>query len=149
MVAGEKLDARHCEAMEEVLRRVQFRTFDIENTHLEDEVSTNIYTYAWKNTQHNVKEKGKIFLWWQCMFAHQYFKLPNLIRKYNFQITTNLVWYFMWFYLLLWYGIEMRCWYLAVLLHISSIMIIIMTHMSRCVMEMCSVVCCLSYMISI
>ena len=35
---GERLDLRHCETMEEILRRVQFRTIDLEATHLDDEV---------------------------------------------------------------------------------------------------------------
>ena len=39
-VTGEKLDLRHCETIEEILRRVQFRTIDLEATHLDVEVST-------------------------------------------------------------------------------------------------------------
>ena len=35
---GERLDLRHCETIEEVLKRVQFRTIDLEATHLDDEV---------------------------------------------------------------------------------------------------------------
>ena len=35
---GERLDAKHCETLEEILRRVQFRTIDLEATHLDDEV---------------------------------------------------------------------------------------------------------------
>ncbi len=35
---GERMDYRHCETLEEVLRRVQFRTMDLEGTGLEDEV---------------------------------------------------------------------------------------------------------------
>ncbi|XP_064622160.1 protein phosphatase 1 regulatory subunit 37-like isoform X2 [Lineus longissimus] len=34
---GERLDVRHCETLEEVLRRVQFKTVDLEATHLDDE----------------------------------------------------------------------------------------------------------------
>ena len=36
---GERLDYKHCETIEEILRRVQFRTIDLEATHLDDEVS--------------------------------------------------------------------------------------------------------------
>lgn len=36
----ENLDSRHCETLEEVFRRVQFRTIDLEATKLEEEVCT-------------------------------------------------------------------------------------------------------------
>ena len=36
--SGVKLDLKSCEAMEEVFKKVQFFTLDIENTNLEDEV---------------------------------------------------------------------------------------------------------------
>ncbi|XP_021344173.1 protein phosphatase 1 regulatory subunit 37-like, partial [Mizuhopecten yessoensis] len=34
---AEKLDIRHCESLEEVLRRVQFKCIDLEACHLDDE----------------------------------------------------------------------------------------------------------------
>ena len=37
---GEKMDTKHCETLEEVFRRVQFRLVDLEGTHLEEEVSS-------------------------------------------------------------------------------------------------------------
>ena len=40
-VTGERLDQRHCETLEEILRRVQFRTIDLEATHLDVEVSSD------------------------------------------------------------------------------------------------------------
>ena len=36
---GEHLDVKHCETLEEVLRRVQFRTIDIESTRLDEDVT--------------------------------------------------------------------------------------------------------------
>ena len=38
--SGVKLDSRNCEALEEVFRRVRTKTLDLENTGLEDDVST-------------------------------------------------------------------------------------------------------------
>ena len=45
VISGERLDSKHCETLEEILRRVQFRTFDLENTHLDDEVRSYIHAY--------------------------------------------------------------------------------------------------------
>ena len=39
-VVGENIDGRVCETLEEVFRRVQFKTVDIEATSLDEEVST-------------------------------------------------------------------------------------------------------------
>lgn len=38
MFLGEKLSLKHCEALEEVLRRLQFNIVDLEGCYLEDEV---------------------------------------------------------------------------------------------------------------
>ncbi|KAJ8309009.1 hypothetical protein KUTeg_013883 [Tegillarca granosa] len=40
---GEKLDIRHCECLEEILRRVQFRTIDLEACHLDDETAVALF----------------------------------------------------------------------------------------------------------
>ncbi|CAD5123043.1 DgyrCDS11422 [Dimorphilus gyrociliatus] len=40
---GEKIDVKHCETLEEILRRVQFRTLDLEASHLEDECGIAIF----------------------------------------------------------------------------------------------------------
>ena len=45
-VTGEKLDLRHCETIEEILRRVQFRTIDLEATHLDVEVSNAAHRHT-------------------------------------------------------------------------------------------------------
>lgn len=37
-MTGETLNARHVETLEEIFRRVQFSTIDMEATHLDDEV---------------------------------------------------------------------------------------------------------------
>ena len=39
---GVKLDVKSCEALEEIFKRVQVHTLDIENTNLEDEVQCKI-----------------------------------------------------------------------------------------------------------
>lgn len=38
---GEKLDVKHCETLEEVFKRVQFRMLDLEASNLTDDVSIN------------------------------------------------------------------------------------------------------------
>lgn len=38
--SGSKLDAKNCEALEEVFRRVRTKTLDLENTGLDDDVSS-------------------------------------------------------------------------------------------------------------
>lgn len=38
-ILGEKLSFKHCEALEEVLRRLQFNLIDLEGCYLEDEVN--------------------------------------------------------------------------------------------------------------
>ena len=43
LLAGEKLDIKQCETLEEVFRRVQFETLDIEATHLDDEVRSDAF----------------------------------------------------------------------------------------------------------
>ncbi|RWS30785.1 protein phosphatase 1 regulatory subunit 37-like protein [Leptotrombidium deliense] len=40
---GEKLDPRHCEALEEILKRIQFRTIDLEACNLDDEGATALF----------------------------------------------------------------------------------------------------------
>lgn len=35
---GEKLDPNHCESLEEILKRVQFKNINLEATSLDDEV---------------------------------------------------------------------------------------------------------------
>lgn len=40
---GERLDQRHCETIEEILRRVQFRTIDLEATHLDVEGAVALF----------------------------------------------------------------------------------------------------------
>ncbi|XP_069119075.1 protein phosphatase 1 regulatory subunit 37-like [Argopecten irradians] len=40
---GEKLDMRHCESLEEVFRRVQFKYVDFEACHLDDETSVALF----------------------------------------------------------------------------------------------------------
>ncbi|OWF35723.1 Protein phosphatase 1 regulatory subunit 37 [Mizuhopecten yessoensis] len=40
---AEKLDIRHCESLEEVLRRVQFKCIDLEACHLDDETSVALF----------------------------------------------------------------------------------------------------------
>lgn len=43
ILKNENLDARHCETLEEVFRRVQFRTIDLEATKLEEEGAVTIF----------------------------------------------------------------------------------------------------------
>lgn len=40
LVPGEKLDYKTCEALEEVFKRLQFRVVDLEQTNLDEDVST-------------------------------------------------------------------------------------------------------------
>lgn len=44
-VLGVKLDSRNCEALEEVFRRVRTKTLDLENTGLEDDVSSTEFDF--------------------------------------------------------------------------------------------------------
>ena len=43
-ITGESLNIRQCEALEEILRRVQYRTIDLEASHLDEEVFT-VYSF--------------------------------------------------------------------------------------------------------
>lgn len=38
--SGEKLDYKACEALEEILKRVQFKVLDLEQTNLDEDVRT-------------------------------------------------------------------------------------------------------------
>lgn len=40
---GEKLDYKTCEALEEVFKRLQFKVVDLEQTSLDEDVSTHCY----------------------------------------------------------------------------------------------------------
>ncbi|XP_071081394.1 protein phosphatase 1 regulatory subunit 37-like isoform X1 [Haliotis cracherodii] len=40
---GEKLDHKHCESIEEILRRIQFSVIDLEGCHLEDESAVALF----------------------------------------------------------------------------------------------------------
>lgn len=40
---GEKLDYKTCEALEEVFKRLQFKVVDLEQTNLDEDVSTHCY----------------------------------------------------------------------------------------------------------
>ncbi|XP_074662290.1 uncharacterized protein LOC141914863 isoform X2 [Tubulanus polymorphus] len=40
---GDRLDIKHCETLEEILKRVQFKTIDLEATHLDDEGAGAIF----------------------------------------------------------------------------------------------------------
>ncbi|XP_067682875.1 protein phosphatase 1 regulatory subunit 37-like isoform X2 [Haliotis asinina] len=40
---GEKLDHKHCESIEEILRRIQFNVIDLEGCHLEDESAVALF----------------------------------------------------------------------------------------------------------
>ncbi|KAI8744502.1 protein phosphatase 1 regulatory subunit 37 [Biomphalaria glabrata] len=40
---GEKLDQKQCECIEEIFRRVQFKTLDLEASHLDDECATALF----------------------------------------------------------------------------------------------------------
>ena len=39
MLRNETLDSKQCEALEEILKRIQFRMIDLEDCNLDDEVS--------------------------------------------------------------------------------------------------------------
>lgn len=39
--SGEKLDHKACEALEEIFKRVQFKMVDLEQTNLDEDVSSN------------------------------------------------------------------------------------------------------------
>ena len=41
LILGEKVDQKQVETLEEIFKRVQFRTLDLENTYLEEEVLIN------------------------------------------------------------------------------------------------------------
>lgn len=41
--SGEKLDYRACEALEEVFKRLQFKVVDLEQTNLDEDVSTHCH----------------------------------------------------------------------------------------------------------
>lgn len=40
LIPGEKLDYKTCEALEEVFKRLQFRVVDLEQTNLDEDVSS-------------------------------------------------------------------------------------------------------------
>lgn len=40
---GEKLDYKTCEALEEVFKRLQFKVVDLEQTNLDEDVSTHCH----------------------------------------------------------------------------------------------------------
>ena len=42
IVIGENMNSKHIESLEEIFRRVQFVTVDMESTHLDDEVLSHI-----------------------------------------------------------------------------------------------------------
>ena len=44
MCLGETVDGRVCETLEEIFRRVRFRSIDLEATSLDEEVSFSIFT---------------------------------------------------------------------------------------------------------
>ncbi|XP_055957015.1 protein phosphatase 1 regulatory subunit 37 isoform X2 [Patella vulgata] len=43
ILKGEKLDQKHCECLEEIFRRVQFRLVDLESSHLDDECAVALF----------------------------------------------------------------------------------------------------------
>ena len=47
---GERLDISHCNALEEVLKRVRFKTIDLEATDLDDDVS-DVSLRLWQSNE--------------------------------------------------------------------------------------------------
>lgn len=43
MTLGEKLDYKACESLEEILKRVQFKVIDLEQTNLDEDVRTSYF----------------------------------------------------------------------------------------------------------
>ena len=74
---GDKLDQKHCETLEEILRRVQFRTLDLEATHLEEEVGLysnailkqNILKSMWPLMKLGHAYELLNFMYRNCVFA--------------------------------------------------------------------------------
>ncbi|KAK7493566.1 hypothetical protein BaRGS_00015277, partial [Batillaria attramentaria] len=43
VLKGEKIDCKHCETLEEIFRRVQFKNIDLESCHLDDECAVALF----------------------------------------------------------------------------------------------------------